>query len=164
VDIKNVLPKTESLIPNIAILYSIHWRHKKYTPKIHVKAKEIIPFILSSPKIAWWAQVTLTPEDNKITVFNSGTWKAFKGSTPQGGHILPNSTTGLNLEWKNAQKKDMKKKTSLTINKIIPNIKPLTTTPECPPWNVLSRMTSRHQAKTTNNIIIKEKNIKLESA
>jgi len=116
---------------------------------------------LSSPRIDWWAHVTLTPDDNKITVFNNGTWKAFKGSTPQGGHIFPNSTTGLNLEWKKAQKKDKKKKTSLIMNKIIPNISPLTTTPEWPPWNVLSRTTSRHHANTTINIIIKEESINL---
>jgi len=45
------------------------------------------------------------PEDNKITVFNNGTWNTLNGHTPIGGHIAPNWKVGLNLEWKKAQKK-----------------------------------------------------------
>lgn len=95
-------------------------------------------------KINWWAHVTETPEDNKITVFKNGTWKGLKGKIPIGGHNDPNSIVGLNLEWKKAQKKERKKKTSLTINNNIPTIKPFKTILEWKPWYVLSRTTSRH--------------------
>lgn len=44
-----------------------------------------------------------------------------------GGHILPISTLGDNLLWKKAQKKEIKKKISDKINKIIPNFKPFNT-------------------------------------
>lgn len=113
--------------------------------------------------INWWAQVTVTPEPSKITVFNKGTWKGLNGKIPHGGHIEPNSTVGLNLEWKKAQKKEIKKNTSLIINKIIPNIKPLNTTLVWIPWNVLSRITSRHQNKDTNIIKNNDINNKLNS-
>lgn len=116
------------------------------------------------PNNAWCAQVTLTPEANKITVFKRGTWNALRESIPHGGQIPPNSITGLNLEWKKAQKKERKKKISLTIKRIIPNIKPLRTFLECPPWNVLSRITSRHHIVAVNNKIIKDKTIKDISA
>lgn len=49
-----------------------------------------------------------------------------------GGHIKPNSKEGDKLEWKNLQKKEMKKNTSDVINKIIPNFKPWVT---CEVWN-----------------------------
>lgn len=110
--------------------------------------------------INWWAHVTLTPEANRITVFNKGIWKGLKGKIPQGGQNEPNSTVGLNLEWKKAQKKEIKKKISLIINKIIPTINPLNTLLEWRPWNVPSRITSRHHKRETNTIINKEINSK----
>lgn len=51
-----------------------------------------------------------TPEANKITVLSNGILKGLKGIIPYGGHWDPNSTVGLSLEWKNAQKKEKKKK------------------------------------------------------
>lgn len=101
--------------------------------------------------ISWCVHVTVTPDANKIIVFNKGIWKGLKGKIPQGGHKEPISIVGLNLEWKNAQKKEIKKNTSLTINKIIPTINPLNTVLEWRPWKVLSRTTSRHH---NNDIII----------
>lgn len=83
-----------------------------------------------------------------------------KGKIPQGGQNDPNSIVGLNLEWKKAQKKEIKKNTSLTINKIIPTINPLKTVLECKPWKVPSRITSRHHNKDTIIINTKEKNNK----
>lgn len=120
------------------------------------------PFQLSF-NINWWAHVTLTPEANKIIVFNNGIWNGLNGKIPQGGHNDPNSIVGLNLEWKKAQKKEIKKKTSLTINKIIPTINPLKTVLECKPWKVPSRITSRHHNIDTINTNIKEANNKSTS-
>lgn len=37
-----------------------------------------------------------------------------------GGHVIPISIVGAKLEWKKAQKKEMKNRISETINKIIP--------------------------------------------
>jgi hypothetical protein len=45
----------------------------------------------------WWAHVTVTPEDNKIAVFNKGTWNGLKIKIPKGGQILPSSIAGDNL-------------------------------------------------------------------
>ena len=70
---------------------------------------------------AWWAHVIEAPDDNKIIVLRSGIWIGLKGITPKGGHLIPISTEGANLEWKKAQKKDKKKNTSEVINKIIPH-------------------------------------------
>lgn len=62
--------------------------------------------MINSPRVAispiphisaWWAQVTLTPEDNKTTVFRSGTPQGARGLTPVGGHMLPSSTVGASL-------------------------------------------------------------------
>lgn len=103
----------------------------------------------------WWVHVIVTPEVNRITVFNKGTWNGLKGKIPHGGQTDPNSIVGLNLEWKKAQKKEIKNNTSLIINKIIPTIKPLNTTLECNPWKLLSRITSRHH---NNEIIITNDN------
>ena len=58
----------------------------------------------------WWAQVTLIPEEIKITVFNKGTWNGLNTLIPKGGQIDPISTLGDKLLWKNAQKKLTKKK------------------------------------------------------
>jgi hypothetical protein len=66
---------------------------------------KIIPnkIVKNKPKIAssllpainpWCAQVTVAPEDNKIAVFNKGTWYGFKTSIPTGGQTAPNSTEG----------------------------------------------------------------------
>jgi len=78
-------------------------------------------------RIAWWAHVTDTPEDNKIIVLSSGTWKALNGEIPVGGHKSPVSNVGDRLLWKNAQKKEKKNKTSEVINSIIPHLRPFIT-------------------------------------
>jgi len=51
---------------------------------------------------------------------------------------------GERLLWKNAQKKEIKKNTSETINKIIPQRNPIVTGNVCNPWKVPSREISRH--------------------
>jgi hypothetical protein len=42
----------------------------------------------------WWAQVTVIPLVNKITVFKRGTEYTANGTTPLGGQTIPNSIVG----------------------------------------------------------------------
>ena len=107
--------------------------------------------------MALWAQVTLTPEEIKIMVFNKGTPQGLKTWIPSGGQQEPNSTLGDSLAWKNAQKKDKKKNTSEVINKTIPQCNPKTTILVWSPWKVPSRETSRHHWRV---IKIKSLNLK----
>jgi len=110
----------------------------------------------------WWAQITLTPNEIKIIVFNRGTWKGLNATIPKGGHSEPTSTFGANLLWKNAQKNDTKKKISDTINKAIPQRNPNSTIEVCKPWMAPSREISRHHWYITNirlNIPIKKSNM-----
>jgi len=74
--------------------------------------------------------VTLTPDDSKIIVFNRGTPNALKTLMPVGGHNVPTSTFGDSLLWKKAQKNDIKKNTSETINRTIPQRIPSSTSLE----------------------------------
>lgn len=62
-----------------------------------------------------------------MIVFNRGVLNGLKISIPMGGHFSPKSIRGDRLEWKNLQKKDIKKKISEIMNKIIPNFKPMVT-------------------------------------
>lgn len=104
-------------------------------------------------KIALWAQVMVIPDDNKIIVLSIGILIGLNEVIPLGGHSIPISIDGDNLLWKNAQKNDTKKNTSDIINKIIPHFILLTTFLVCNPWNVDSRMTSRHHWIMVNKII-----------
>jgi hypothetical protein len=61
-----------------------------------------------------------------------------------GGQVDPSSIVGDNLEWKNAQKNDMKNRISDTINRIIPHRRPLVTIFVCNRWYVPSRVTSHY--------------------
>jgi hypothetical protein len=40
-------------------------------------------------KILLWANVAVTPEDNKIIVFHNGIPNGFIGVIPKGGHVQP---------------------------------------------------------------------------
>jgi len=62
-----------------------------------------------------------------MTVLRKGTLQGLNVMMPTGGHCAPSSTLGASLEWKKAQKKERKKKTSEVINNIIPHWSPLTT-------------------------------------
>jgi len=94
--------------------------------------------------ILWWVHVTVIPEDNKIIVLSNGISNGLKVLTPNGGQIRPISIVGDKLLWKKAQKKDIKNKTSEVINRIIPIFILFITIIVWSPWNVLSRVTSRH--------------------
>lgn len=117
--------------------------------------KELFASVKFPSITAWWAHVTLTPEEIKIKVLSNGTPKGLNTAMPLGGHLLPNSTFTLKLLWKNAQKKERKKKTSEVINKTIPHRSPNSTTLVWRPWNLPSRDTSRHHWYMTNNNINK---------
>jgi len=101
------------------------------------------------------------PEESKIKVFNRGTWVALKGIIPVGGQKNPISTVGDNLLWKKAQKNEKKNSTSDVINKIIPHRNPLITWRVWRPWNVLSRVISRHHWKVVIIMISIPINIRL---
>lgn len=96
-------------------------------------------------RILWCAHVTVTPDDNRIIVFNNGISIGLNVLIDFGGQFIPISIDGESLEWKNPQKNEKKNITSDVINKIIPIFIPLVTKFVWFPWNVDSRITSRHQ-------------------
>lgn len=120
------------------------WKPVNTMAKITVAIKPYkAPFLF--PSITeWWAYVTVTPDDNKITVLSKGNSKAFIASIPMGGHWAPNSTVGDNALWKKAQKIAKKNKASDTINKATPMFNPLWTAKVWLPKYVPSDMTSLH--------------------
>lgn len=102
--------------------------------------------------IALCAQVTVTPDDNKIAVFNKGNPQGLIVWIPNGGQTAPIQIEGDTLEWKKAQKKLKKNIISETINKIKPILKPFCTANVWCPSNVASIMISQNQ------LIIENKN------
>lgn len=144
---------------NGASKYSIACKDEKYTPNIIVSSKPCFACEWKASVIAWWAQVTDTPDASKITVFNKGIWNGLKGSKFVGGQIPPISTVLFKLLWKNLQKKEKKKSTSDTINKIIPQRNPCITFNVWRPWNELSREISRHHWALAIIILINPINI-----
>lgn len=72
----------------------------KYSPSATVKAKPCVVWAELLDIRAWWAQVTLTPDETRIIVLRRGTPNGLKGITPMGGQILPSSTLGVRLAWK----------------------------------------------------------------
>jgi len=78
------------------------------------------------------------PEARRTAVFNSGTPMGSTVSMPTGGQIQPSSWVGVSLEWKNVQKKEKKKQTSLRMNNIIPMRRPCCTGDVCFPIIVAS--------------------------
>jgi len=128
---------------------------------VKIQPKKIVKiignFILFENKILWCAQVTKTPDDNKIAVFNKGILKGSKELIIIGGQITPNSWVGTILWWKKAQNQAKKNKTSLKINNLIPHFKPSWTLVEWSPKNLASRVISRHHKKDKKQILIKLK-------
>ncbi len=55
--------------------------------------------------IAWWAQVTVAPNESKIKVLRKGIPQGFNTLIPLGGQIAPISIVGAKEEWKKTQKK-----------------------------------------------------------
>lgn len=89
-------------------------------PSAIVIVRAYVASFLSPCIIAWWDQVTVAPDDNSTAVLSRGTSSGFSGVIPVGGHSAPNSGVGTRLTWYRVQKKPRKKKTSDTINSIIP--------------------------------------------
>lgn len=115
-------------------MYSYACSKEKYPPNLIVISNLINICVWLLFSILWWAQVTVMPEVIKTIVFNRGIWKGSKISIPTGGHFKPNSIVGVNLEWKNLQKNEVKNNTSEEINKIIPHFMPVITWVVWYPW------------------------------
>jgi hypothetical protein len=79
---------------NGASVYSNPWNSVNTPPSRMVSAKALaaLDFILFI--IAWWAQVTDTPDERRRMVFSSGILIGLKELMDTGGHICPNSTVG----------------------------------------------------------------------
>jgi len=108
-------------------MYSIPCKLVKIKASIIVynnpyKEPDLLPCI-----IEWCAYVTVTPEDNNITVFSKGNSKGLIGAIPNGGHWAPISTLGDKALWKNVQKIAKKKRASDIINKATPIFSPFWT-------------------------------------
>ena len=140
---------------NGASIYSKACKLVNIKPKITVKVKPVNASFFSPLTILWWAQVTVAPELKSMAVFNKGTEKGLRGSTPKGGHITPISIEGDKLLWKKAQKKDTKKSTSETINNKKPSFKPVTVALVWKPWYVDSLITSFNQINIHKPILNK---------
>lgn len=135
-----------------ASLYSMNCKNVKYTPRKIVINKKLLHFFLFPIIIKWWDAVNVTPDLNKIIVFIRGIPIGLNALIPLQGHLWPIKMSGDRDEWKNAQKKERKKKISDVINNIIPNFKPLITSFVCLPSKVDSRIMSRHQFHEINLI------------
>jgi hypothetical protein len=94
--------------------------------------------------IAWCVHVIVAPDETRMAVFKRGILSGLNVIIPVGGHNLPTSILGARLMWKKAQKNDRKNMISDVMNKIIPSFRLFITTVGWYPWNVASRVTSRH--------------------
>ena len=135
---------------NVASTYSIPCNAVNINPNTTVTTNPTIVSFRFPLIIALCDHVTVAPDVNRIAVFNNGTSNAFNVVTPIGGQILPISTVGTNALWKNAQKNDIKKHTSVNMNNNIPIFNPFCTTDVCNPKYVPSRITSLHHTAITN--------------
>jgi len=61
------------------------------------------------------------PDVSRIVVFSKGIDIGLNGVMFNGGQLAPISIDGDSLEWKNAQKKDIKNITSEVMNRIMPH-------------------------------------------
>jgi len=82
---KKVHPKAESRIENGASEYSKPCSKVNKMPKVTVMYSELVLDFNFPSRMAWWAHVTVTPEDNKRMVFTNGIFKGSNGITPNGG-------------------------------------------------------------------------------
>jgi hypothetical protein len=98
-----------------------------------VKNKETKLDLKSPTSIAWWVQVTETPEETKRIVFKKGIPLGSKGTIPTGGHTPPSSIAGASAKCKYPQNIPKKKKHSERIKRIIPTLKPTVTSKLCQP-------------------------------
>ncbi len=122
---KRAEPSAESVRSKVVSLYSVHCRYVNVRPnkipqKIPARRPSISCFIM-----AWWAQVTDTPDAKRIPVLRSGMANGFNASTPVLGQVIPISSEGIRPIWKNIQKNLEKNITSVVIKTIIPDVSPV---------------------------------------
>lgn len=103
-----------------ATLYSKACKEVKIDANKTVKNKPINPSVRLLQTIAWWAQVTVHPDNKRTKVLRNGISQGLNTTIPFGGHIEPISTVGAKLLWKNAQKNAKKKSISEIINNKTP--------------------------------------------
>jgi len=71
----------------------------KIEPNITVLSKDTTEVLYLLISIAWWHQVTETPEDTKIIVFKKGIPIGSKQLIPDGGQKPPSSVAGDSAKW-----------------------------------------------------------------
>lgn len=121
--IKNKEPKIPSVIEKDVWTYSKIWINVKIKPRKIVYFRLFCASILSPRIMQAWHHVTVTPDNNNKQVFNKGTFQGLNGIIPNGGQTAPIQILGERLEWKKAQKKEIKNIISDTKNKTKPNRK-----------------------------------------
>ena len=112
--------------------------------------------------ILWWAQVTVTPDESKTTVFKRGTLKVSKDSNLTGGQVSLVWASKHKELLKNDQKNLEKNITSEKINKIILDLNLAITSSVCNLIIFDSQVISRHQLYKTFASIKTLKNVKLK--
>jgi len=112
-----------------------------------------LPVFFERTIIAWCAHVTVAPELKRKNVFVKGIPEVWIVWIATGGQTPPKLKTGDKLEWKKAQKNAKKNIISETINRIMPNRKPLWTDAVCWSSKVASLTISRHQVYITYKTI-----------
>lgn len=148
VDMKKVVPYTESDKVKLASAYSNACKRENVIPKIMVIISlTLLDKLLFSRE--WWHQVIDTPDDKSNSVLSNGIFTGLNGVIGWGGQNWPNSTAGDILLWKNAQKKEVKNKISDRINISIPICNPTVTCFECAPWVPVSKKIFFHHLRDT---------------
>ena len=72
----------------------------KVTPRTTVKSKDKTLDLKNPHSIAWWVQVTETPEETNKIVFKKGIPFGSKQLIPKGGQTLPRSILGDSAKWR----------------------------------------------------------------
>ena len=94
-------------------------------------------------------------EVSKIIVLSRGINNGLKKLIFLGGQFKPSSIEGDSELWRKFQKKEINKNISEIINKIILNLIKFIIKKLCLPWNVLSRIISRHHNIEIRIIVIR---------
>ena len=77
--------------------YSYACNKVKKNPRITVSVNPCINPFLSSSNKAWWAQVTVVPDNNNTRVFIKGMSQGSNVSISFGGHTFPTNSFGNKL-------------------------------------------------------------------
>ena len=145
-------PYTPSAIVKSASMYSNPCRPVNITARRIVRPTPKIAARRFPSISAWCAYVTVAPLDRRRIVLSRGTVIGFRAVTPIGGHCEPSSTVGASDEWKYAQKIEMKKNTSVTMNSETPSVRFFCTISVWSPRYVPSVVTSRNHRMNANSV------------